>query len=126
MEPYLIQVRLATLQNGWNWNEAAVHLTLALEWEVLQVLADWPLNKHQDIEQLIAALQQSFGSPESEQTAKAWLHEITVRPGGACKISAELFTVSLTMLCTSSTEEAATGHFFSKPFYRSGYSSMFD
>lgn len=53
---FLTQVRLLTLHNGRDKNEVAINLTLALEGAGLQDLAVRPLDKHQDIDQLIGAL----------------------------------------------------------------------
>lgn len=71
LEPYMMQVRLETLHNGWNRREAAVHLTLALEGEALQAFDD----KQHDIEQLKEALRRSFIWPVCEWAAKARFHE---------------------------------------------------
>lgn len=61
LEPYLVLIRLATLQNGWDRHKAALHLSLAPEGEVLQMLTNQVLCELQDIEKLVDGLQQSFG-----------------------------------------------------------------
>lgn len=40
LEPYLVQVKVAMLHNGWDQNKALVHVFMALEDKALQVLVD--------------------------------------------------------------------------------------
>lgn len=61
LEAYLVQVELVTLCNRWSQPESVVHLSMALESEALAVLANQPLNNHQETRQLIMALQERFG-----------------------------------------------------------------
>lgn len=42
------QVELATIHNGWDQNEAAIHLSLAQECKALQIIVSRPLSKRQD------------------------------------------------------------------------------
>lgn len=77
LEPYLLHIKLATLHNGWDQNEAAVPLSLALESKVLQVLVGLPLSEVQDTEQLMAALWQRFGQTEPEESYREVTGEAT-------------------------------------------------
>lgn len=60
-EPYLGQVMLAALHNGWGTEETATYVTLALEGKALKVLLDLTLAEQRDYPTLAAALQRQFG-----------------------------------------------------------------
>ncbi len=60
-EPYLSQVRLAPLQNGWITEETAAHMALALEGKALQVLLDLMPAQHWHYVTLAGAQNQRFG-----------------------------------------------------------------
>lgn len=56
LEPYLVQIRLAKLRNGWDSSEATYELSLVLEGDTLQILTEQSLSELQNIEQLTEAL----------------------------------------------------------------------
>ncbi|KAG2463551.1 TBX22 factor, partial [Polypterus senegalus] len=66
-EPYLAQVDLAALHNGWSCEEAATHLALALEGPALQVLIDLPPEECRDLQALTDALTRRFGQRTSAE-----------------------------------------------------------
>ncbi|KAG2466750.1 TPM2 protein, partial [Polypterus senegalus] len=67
LEPYLAQVDLAALHNGWSCEEAATHLALALEGPALQVLIDLPPEECRDLQALTDALTRRFGQRTSAE-----------------------------------------------------------
>ena len=60
-EPYLVQVRLAALHNGWSTEETAGHVALALEGKALQVLLDLTSAEQKNFMALATALERRFG-----------------------------------------------------------------
>ena len=61
LEPYLAQVKMAELHNGWSTQETAAHIALALEGKALQVLLDLMPHEQRDYLTLAAALERRFG-----------------------------------------------------------------
>ncbi|KAF7643854.1 hypothetical protein LDENG_00232180 [Lucifuga dentata] len=60
-EPYLAQVVLAAMHNGWSTEETAAHVALALVGKALQVLLDLTSAQQRHYPILAAALQRRFG-----------------------------------------------------------------
>lgn len=67
LEPYLAQVDLATLHDGWSCKETVTHLALALEGPALQVLIDLSPEEQCDLQALTAALHRRFGQRTSAE-----------------------------------------------------------
>ncbi len=65
LEPYLAQVDLAALHDGWSREETASHL--ALESPALQVLIDLSPEERRDLQALTAALNRRFGQRTSAE-----------------------------------------------------------
>ena len=65
LAPYLAQVELAVQLNGWNPEEAAVRLALALEGQAAQVLLDLGPAERSDLRALTTALERRFGQHRS-------------------------------------------------------------
>lgn len=61
LEPYLSPVQLAAWHSGWNDEEAATHLALALEGKALQVLLDLAPAEQRNLQALTRALDRRFG-----------------------------------------------------------------
>lgn len=61
LEPYLSQVHLAAQHSGWDSEEAATHLALALEGKAVQVLRDLAPAEQGDLQALKMALKRRFG-----------------------------------------------------------------
>lgn len=57
--PYSVQIELAAWYNQSSRTEAVVHLSIAPDGEVLQVLVDRMFYEQQNMEQLIPVLRQS-------------------------------------------------------------------
>lgn len=70
LEPYLAQVDLAALHDGWSREETAIHLALALEGPALQVLIDLSPDERRDIQALTAALSRRFGQRTSAEQSR--------------------------------------------------------
>ncbi|CAI5636753.1 unnamed protein product [Oreochromis niloticus] len=73
LEPYLSQVRLAARHNGWNDEEAATHLALALEGDALQVLLDLAPSEQHELQALTIALERRFGQQHSTDQSREQL-----------------------------------------------------
>ncbi len=67
LEPYLAQVDLAALHDGWSREETATHLALALEGPALQVLIDLSPEERRDLQAHTAALNRRFGQRTSAE-----------------------------------------------------------
>ncbi len=67
LEPYLAQVDLAALHDGWSRKETVTHLALALEGPALQVLIDLSPEVWRDLQALTAALNRRFGQRTSAE-----------------------------------------------------------
>ncbi len=67
LEPYLAQVDLAALHDGWSREETATHLALVLESPALQVLIDLSPEERRDLQALTAALNRRFGQRTSAE-----------------------------------------------------------
>ncbi len=65
LEPYLAQVDLAALHDGWSREETATHLAFSLEGPALQVLIDLSPEERRDLQALTAALNCCFGQKTS-------------------------------------------------------------
>ncbi|KAK0130618.1 hypothetical protein N1851_034899 [Merluccius polli] len=61
LEPYLAQFRIAALQYGWDGDESATQLALALEGSAVQVLMDLGPAAQRDLQALTRALDLRFG-----------------------------------------------------------------
>ena len=61
LEPYLAQFRIAALHHGWDGDESATQLALALEGTAVQVLLDLAPAAQRDLQALIRALDMRFG-----------------------------------------------------------------
>ncbi|KAG1963495.1 retrotransposable element [Pimephales promelas] len=70
LEPYLAQVDLAALHDGWSCEETAIHLALALEGPALQVLIDLSPEERRDLQALTAALNRRFGQRTSAEQSR--------------------------------------------------------
>ncbi len=70
LEPYLAQVDLAALHDGWRREETATHLALALEGPALQVLIDLSPEERRDLQALTAALNRRFGQGTSAEQSR--------------------------------------------------------
>ncbi|KAG1946509.1 thy-1 membrane glycoprotein [Pimephales promelas] len=70
LEPYLAQVDLAALHDGWSCEETAIHLALALEGPAFQVLIDLSPEKRRDLQALTAALNRRFGQRTSAEQSR--------------------------------------------------------
>ncbi|KAG1941393.1 interleukin-1 receptor accessory protein-like 1-A [Pimephales promelas] len=70
LEPYLAQVDLAALHDGWSCEETAIHLALALEGPALQVLIDLSPEERCDLQALTAALNRRFGQRTSAEQSR--------------------------------------------------------
>ncbi len=70
LEPYLAQVDLAALHDGWSREETATHLALALEGPALQVLIDLSPEERRDLQALTAALNCRFGQRTSAEQSR--------------------------------------------------------
>lgn len=104
LEPYLLQVRLAMLHNGWG--KVAVHLALALS-IALQVFADHPLDGQPDIMQMTEF-----------HLARVWVGDKSPVPqedGKTLGRFAELHIVSVPLLCTGGRRGTSVGHLSQGP-----------
>lgn len=81
LEPYLAQVDLAALHDGWTREETATHLALALEGPALQVLSDLSPEERRDIQALTAALNSRFGQRTSAEQSREELTNRRRREG---------------------------------------------
>ncbi|RXN17872.1 Retrovirus-related Pol polyprotein from transposon 412 [Labeo rohita] len=81
MEPYLAQVDLAALHDGWSCEEVATHLALALEGPALQVLIDLSPEERRDLQALTAALNRRFGQRTSAEQSREELTNRRRREG---------------------------------------------
>ncbi len=70
LEPYLAQVDLAALHDGWSREETATHLAFALEGPALQVLIDLSPEERRDLQALTAALNCCFGQKTSTEQSR--------------------------------------------------------
>ena len=61
LEPYLAQLQIAALHYGWNGNESATQLALALEGTAVQVLLDLASADRRNLQALTQALERRFG-----------------------------------------------------------------
>ncbi len=81
LEPYLAQVDLAALHDGWRREETATHLALALEGPALQVLIDLSPEERRDLQALTAALNRRFGQGTSAEQSREELTDRRHREG---------------------------------------------
>ncbi len=81
LEPYLAQVDLAALHDGWSREETATHLALALEGPALQVLIDLSPEERRDLQALTAALNRRFGQRTSAEQSREELTNRRRREG---------------------------------------------
>lgn len=81
LEPYLAQVDLAALHDGWTREETATHLALALEGPALQVLIDLSPEERRDLQALTAALNSRFGQRTSAEQSREELTNRRRREG---------------------------------------------
>lgn len=81
LEPYLAQVDLAALHDGWSQEETATHLALALEGPALQVLIDLSPEERRDLQALTAALNRRFGQRTSAEQSREELTNRRRREG---------------------------------------------
>ena len=61
LEPYLAQFRIAALHHGWDGDQSATQLALALEGTAMQVLLDLAPAAQRDVQALTRALDMRFG-----------------------------------------------------------------
>ena len=72
LEPYLAQFRIAALHHGWDGDESATQLALALEGTAVQVLLDLAPAAKRDLQALTRALDMRFGQRAAARRGNAW------------------------------------------------------